>query len=151
YWKSPVEHSLYNITDPENYYFKLAALDCLQAARFVMGRDEVLADRVGTEGSSQGGYLAIATAMLEPKIACVAADVLAFSDYPDGIALSQRGNHTRMREQLQGEETSVTQIAKSLAYTDGANLVTRLKSPVQIHMGGVDIVCHYICGIVAYN
>src|SRR5690606_15555008 len=80
-----------------------------------------------------------------------AADVLAFSDYPDGIALSQRGNHTRMREQLQGEETSVTQIAKSLAYTDGANLVTRLKSPVQIHMGGVDIVCHYICGIVAYN
>jgi len=151
FWKAPVEHLIYNITDPESYFYKLAALDCLQAARFVMLRNEVQADNVGTEGGSQGGYLAVATAMLEPRIKCVAANVIAFTDYPDGMELAAKGGQTQMREMLQSEDTSATQILKSLSYTDGANLITRVKAPTQINMGAIDPVCPYICGIVAFN
>ncbi len=151
YWKSPVEHQLYNIDKPEDYFYKLAALDCLQAARFVLGRKEVMEASVGAEGGSQGGYLAIATAMLEPRIRCVAANVVAFTDYPDGMALSLKGGHTRVRELLKTKGTTATLVAKSLAYTDGANLITKMKAPVQIFMGGVDPVIPYVCGIVAYN
>jgi cephalosporin-C deacetylase-like acetyl esterase len=106
---------------------------------------------VATEGGSQGGYFAIATAMLEPRIRCVAANVLAFSDYPDGMALATAGHHTQFRKLLAQETTSSEMAAKSLAYTDGVNLITRVKAPVQISMGGVDPVCNYICGIVAIN
>lgn len=151
FWKSPVEHLVYNITEPEHYYYKLAALDCLQAARFVLGREEVDAEHVGTEGGSQGGYLAVATAVLEPRIKCAVANVMAFTDYPDGMQLAAKGGQTEMRNLLAEKTTSTALVEKSLRYTDGANLITRLKSPVQISMGGVDPVCPYICGIVAYN
>lgn len=151
YWKSPVEHQLYNITKHNDYYYKLAALDCLQAARFVFSRKEVDTKFVGTEGSSQGGYLSAATAMLEPRIACVVANVIAFTDYADGMELSTKGGFTRMRTLLQDEESSASLINQSLSYTDGANLMSRVKSPVQITMGGMDANCPYICGIVAYN
>lgn len=151
YWKSPVEHLLYNIYDPENYYYRLASLDCLQAAKFVLSRNEVQADRVATEGGSQGGYFAVATAMLEPRIRCVAANVIAFTDYPDGMELASKGHHTQLREVLKDINTSTALAAKSLAYTDGVNLINRLKAPVQINMGGIDPVCNYVCGIVAFN
>lgn len=151
FWKSPVEHQLYNITNPESYYYKLAILDCLQATRFLLGRDEVDQQRVGVEGSSQGAYLSIAIAALEPRIACVVANVLAFSDYPDGMNLATRGHHVRLRELLSAEDTSKTLVQKSIAYTDGVNLITRVKAPTQINMGGVDPVSPYVTGIVAHN
>ncbi len=151
FWKSPVEHQLYNITSPESYYYKLAILDSLQAARFLLGRDEVDEKRVGVEGSSQGGYLSIAIAALEPRIACVVANVIAFTDYPDGMNLATRGHQVRLRELLSAEDTSKTLIRKSVAYTDGVNLITRVKAPTQINMAGVDPVSPYVTGIVAYN
>ncbi len=151
YWKSPVEHLLYNITEPESYYYKLAFLDCLRAAKFVLGREEVDADNVATEGGSQGGLFAVATAMLEPRVKCVAANVIAFTDYPDGMELASTGGQTQLREMIAEEGTTAALIRKSLAYTDGANMITRVKAPVQINMGGVDPVCPYICGVVAFN
>lgn len=151
YWKSPVEHQMYNITEPDSYYYKLAALDCLQAARFVLGRGEVDSERVGVEGSSQGGYLAVAMAALEPRINCVVANVIAFTAYTQGMALARQGHHVRLRDLLASDDTSKTLVRQSVAYTDGANLMTRVKAPVQINMGGVDPVCPYVCGVVAYN
>lgn len=150
YWKAPVEHSLYNIDEPEHYYYKLAYLDCLRAAQFVFSRPEVDSKRVATEGGSQGGLFAIATAALEPRIACVASNVTAFSDYPDGFILARRGHHSHLGRIL-ADETTASKKRASLAYTDGANMATRVKCPVQINMGGQDPVCHYICGIVVHN
>jgi len=148
FWKSPVEHLVYNITSPENYFYKLAALDCLQGARFLFSRREVDPGRIGAEGSSQGGYLALATAALEPRIRCVAAMVIAFSDYPDGLELATHGGMTQLRDLLADENSSPTLIRKSLAYTDGANLATRVKASVLITVGALDPTAPYLCGIV---
>lgn len=151
FWKSPVEHQLYNFENPNSYYYKLATLDCMQAVRFVFGRSEVDTARIGTEGSSQGGYFAVAMAALEPRIKSVVALVIAFTDYPDGMALASHGHQTRAREVLNSEETSAALVRKSLAYTDGVNLIPRVKGAIQITMGGIDPVCPYVCGVVAYN
>lgn len=152
FWKSPVEHMVYNIEDPENYYYKLAFLDCLQAARWLFTRPEADPARVASEGGSQGGLFAIALAMLEPRIACVCSNVTAFSAYPDGMLLSRLGHMTAFRKRLEeAAPEEAERIRRSLAYTDGANLATRLKQPTQIQMGGVDPVCNYVAGIVLYN
>lgn len=150
YWKSPVEHIIYNIENPDKYYYKLAILDCLRSARFVFNRPEVDSDRVAAEGGSQGGLLTIGLASLEPRLKCAVANVVAFSDYPDGVNLSLRGGSHKMLEYLT-DETTRTTVSKTLSYVDGANLVTRLKVPLQINMGGQDPVCSYITGIVVYN
>lgn len=151
YWTSPVEHMMYNISDPEKYYYKLAFLDCLRGIQFLLTRPEVDREKIAVEGGSQGGLFAIATAALEPKIACVCSNVTAFTDYPDGMILALIGHHSAFAKKVIEQNNDVPKIIKSLSYTDGANMATRVKCPVQINMGGQDPVCHYICGIVLYN
>ena len=151
YWKSPVDHPRYHIENPETFYYRQAYLDCLRCSQFLFSRGEVDPKRVATEGSSQGGLFALATAALEPRIACVFAMVIAFSDYPDGMVLSTRGHHAQYREMTADGSTSATQILKTLSYVDGANMATRVKCPVEIVMGGVDTVCPYVCGAVVAN
>ena len=142
---------MYNITDAEHYYYRLAYMDCLRGVQFLFSRPEVDNARVATEGGSQGGLFAIAAAALEPRIACVCSNVTAFSDYPDGMALATVGHHSQFRELLKENPTSATEVRRVLSYVDGANMATRVKCPVQINMGGQDPVCPYICGIVTHN
>lgn len=151
FWKSPVEHLIYNVLDPESYYYRLAFMDCLRAAQFVFSREEVDAKRVATEGGSQGGLFAIAMAALEPRIACVCGNVVAFSDYPDQLVLASKGGRNTFRDLMNEGETTAAQVRKTLSYVDGANMITRVKCPVQINMGDIDPVCPYICGIVLFN
>lgn len=151
YWKSPVDHMLYNLTDPDHYYYKLAFLDCLRAAQFLFTREEVDKKRVATEGGSQGGLFAIATAALEPRIACVCSNVTAFSDYPDATRLATAGHHVTFRTIFEEAQSTLPLVEKSLAYTDGANMATRVKCPLQVNMGGKDPVCPYVAGIVVLN
>jgi len=151
YWKAPVEHLLWNIVEPEKFYYRYAFMDCLQAARFLFTRAEVDPKRVAAEGGSQGGLFALALGALEPRIACVVSNVTAFSAFGDGMLLAERGHHTQYGKLLQDYPTSASRIRRSLAYIDGANLATRIRCPVQINMGGVDPVCNYVTGIVVYN
>lgn len=152
FWKAPVDHLVYNLADPENYYYKLAFLDCLRGAQFLFSREEVDPKRVAAEGGSQGGLFALAMAALEPRIACVASNVTAFSAYPDGMALATVGHHTQFRRLLADADTTTAERMRlSLAYTDGANMATRVRCPVQINMGGLDPVCPYVCGVVIHN
>ncbi|MGC8741375.1 MAG: acetylxylan esterase [Candidatus Sumerlaeaceae bacterium] len=151
YWQAPVEHLLWNIDDPENFYYRFAFLDCLRAAQFLFTRAEVDPKRVASEGGSQGGLFALALAALEPRIACVASNVTAFSAYGDAMLLALSGHQTQYAQILEDHPTSASLIKASLAYTDGANMATLIRCPVQINMGGVDPVCNYVSGIIIYN
>ena len=151
FWKSPGEHLVYNITEPEHYYYRLAYLDCLRAAEFLFTRGEVTPERVAAEGGSQGGLFAIALAALEPRIRCVCSNVTGFTAFAEGARLARTGHHVTFRQLLADGGATATAARKSLAYTDGANMARRVKCPVQINMGDIDPVCPYVCGIVAYN
>lgn len=153
FWKSPVEHMLYNLDDPENYYYKLGVMDGLVAARFLFGQPEIDGKKVSMEGGSQGGYFTVAMAALEPRFACAASNVTAFSAYPEGWALALTGHHRQLAAALAKAETKEQRekMELSLAYTDGANLASRAKIPLQVNMGGQDPVCSYVGGIVVYN
>ncbi len=150
FWKSPVEHMLWNIDEPEKYYYKMAFLDGLRGAEFLFSRPEVDKKKVATEGGSQGGLFAIAIASLEPRIACICSNVTAFSAYPEGMRLAYIGHHSQFRAMLADPATSAS-VKRSLALTDGANMARKVKCPVQINMGGIDPVCPYVCGAVIYN
>jgi cephalosporin-C deacetylase-like acetyl esterase len=151
YWKAPVEHLLWNIDDPEHFYYRYAFMDCVRAAEFLFSRAEVDPERVAAEGGSQGGLFALALAALEPRIACAVSNVTAFSAFDDGMLLALRGHQTQYARFLKEHPTSASVARRSLAYIDGANLATRIRCPVQINMGDIDPVCNYVTGIVVYN
>lgn len=156
YWTAPVEHLQYYIDSPEDFYYRLAFLDCLRAAEWLYSLDVIDEQKVVAEGGSQGGLFAIALAMLEPRIAAVLSNVTAFSNYPEGMHLATIGHMTGYRTMLEtaeeeGDMERAAAIRRSLALTDGVNLVTRLTQPLQVNMGGLDGVCPYSSGIVVVN
>lgn len=151
FWKAPQEHLLWNIDQPSSFYYRAAFLDCLRAAEFLFTRAEVDPHRVAAEGGSQGGLFALALGALEPRIACVASNVTAFSAYADAMLLATTGHQVQYAAWLREHASSASLARRSLAYTDGANLARRIRCPVQINMGGVDPVCNYVAGIVVYN
>lgn len=146
YWTAPDAHLVYGIEDPETYYYRLAFMDCLRAAEYLFTRPEVDPDRVVAEGGSQGGLFAIALGVLHPRIAAVTSNVTAFSAIPVGNRLNTLGSSTTFSRLMAGEDGD--KIARTLSYTDGANMATRLRVPLQINMAGQDPVCHFLTGIV---
>ncbi|MCC5875828.1 MAG: acetylxylan esterase [Candidatus Sumerlaeia bacterium] len=145
-WVSPVEHLIFGIEDPETYYYRLAYMDCLRAADYLMSRPEVDTARVVAEGGSQGGLFAIALGALDHRISAVVSNVTAFSAIPVGNRLNTLGSSTRFSTMMAEEGGEA--IARTLSYIDGASMATRLRAPLQINMGGQDPVCHFLTGIV---
>lgn len=151
YWTSPVEHLAFGIEDPEGYYYRLAFLDNLRATEYLLSRPEVDAERVAAEGGSQGGLFAIALAALEPRIRVVTSNVTAFSAIGDGQLLNQVGTTLGLKDRLAAPGPEAEAMRRSLAYVDGANMIRRVRVPVQVNMGGRDPVCHFVTGIATLN
>jgi cephalosporin-C deacetylase-like acetyl esterase len=153
YWKAPVTHLAYRIDEPERYYYRQAMLDCLRGAQFLFDRPEVDPKRVGSEGGSQGGLFAISTAALEPRISCVVSNITSWCAFADRQYLAYTGTQRTVNSLLEKADgtTSEPLLHRSLVMTDAANLATLIKCPVQINMGGIDMICPWPTGIVLYN
>lgn len=153
YWRAPVDHLGYNIAEPEHCYYKLSFLDCLRGAEYLFSLPEVDTGRVAAEGGSQGGLLSIALAALEPRIACVTANVPSWAAFADRELLATAGTQMRVNRLLSLARglTSETAIRRTLALTDAANMATRVHCPVQITVGGLDMLCPWPTGVVIYN
>ncbi len=153
FWPGKEEPMLYNLYDPDNYYYKLAFLDGLKCIQFLFSRPEVDGARVATEGSSQGGLFAVSVAALEPRVSAVCSNVTAFSAYEDGLCLAEDGHHNQFARLYREEKDPAKKEAmhRSLSMTNGANMATMVKCPTQINMGDIDIVCPYPCGITVLN
>jgi cephalosporin-C deacetylase-like acetyl esterase len=139
---------VYGIEEAENYYYRLAFLDNLRAAEYLLSRQEVDPARVAAEGGSQGGLFAVALAALEPRICAVVSNVPAFAAIGDGNLLNRIGTTTALRERLEADTAEAEAMRRSLSYIDGANMIRLVRVPVQVNMGGQDPVCHFLTGMV---
>lgn len=66
---------------PEGLLFRYIFLDCLLAARVMMGLEGINGERVASIGASQGGGLAVVAAALEPRIHTLVSVYPFLSDY----------------------------------------------------------------------
>ncbi len=148
YFALPKQHHLWNIKDPETYYYRLAYLDCLRGIDFLASRPEVNPSYIGVEGSSQGGAFTIAVAGLDSRISCAVARVPYLSDIPDytNWAMFARGFGDNMKDPVSGET-----VKRIMNYIDAANLIQTVKCPILITIGLQDRTCPPLCGIVDYN
>jgi cephalosporin-C deacetylase-like acetyl esterase len=150
YFKRPEQHHIWNIEDPETYYYRAAYMDCVRGIDFLSSRPEVNAAKIGAEGGSQGGALTMAVCALDQRIACGCSNVTYLSNFWDFGYLSSTGSGDVFVKMMNDPKVG-KKVTKTLSYIDVSNLAEWVKCPIQICMGLQDRVCPPINGITAYN
>jgi cephalosporin-C deacetylase len=151
YFTTPIyDHHLWNIENPQTYYYRAAYMDCLRGIDFLFTRPEINTDKIGLQGSSQGGAFSLAVAALDQRIACAAVDVPFLGNIPDFTKLATVGAGTKFGQMIDGSERG-RNIQKTLSYIDVAFMAQRIKCPVLVCVGLQDRVCPPLTGITVFN
>lgn len=141
------EYQFYNMDDKNKYVYKGIYAGCARAVDFLAGLDFVDPERIGVTGGSQGGALSITTAVLNPKVKCLAAFYPALSDLTGylygrggGWPHAFRNGYMATKERI---ETS--------RYYDVVNFARKVNVPAFVSYGFNDMVCCPTSTTAAYN
>ena len=130
------------IVDRNTYSYRGFYADAARAIDFLLTRDEVIHDRIGVHGSSQGGALTIVTAALRPDtISCGAAGAPYLTGYMDCADLTHSYPYEEMNEYFRLYPERREQARQELNYFDCLNLAGWVKAPMLIYAGLCDDVC----------
>lgn len=150
YFTTPIGHHLWNIDDPDNYYYRAAYMDCLRGLDFLATRPEVDQSRIAVQGGSQGGAFALAMAALEPRVAAAIAYVPYLSSFADFGLLGTLGSGREFHRAMTDPDSG-PRARRSLALIDVSHMARRITCPTLVCVGLQDPVCPPVIGIVAYN
>lgn len=116
------------IRDDYYYYVFLA---CAQAVRYLAGRPDVDASRIGVAGGSQGGLLSIATAALCPDVKAAAASICFYGNWPfrDRVTRLNRNKASGLDEPAAPFDRDDPR-QNHMSYYDAMNLATLVRAPV---------------------
>jgi cephalosporin-C deacetylase-like acetyl esterase len=121
-----------SLTDPAGSVPKAMVAAGLRAVEFLAQQPEVNADRLGVTGVSQGGWLALDVAALDPRIKAVAANSPA-ADFPRMVA---SGKENPLRPLIQAMPAGDQQgVMRMLRYFEPTLLAERIKVPALLTVG----------------
>ena len=141
------EYPLCNIDDRNKYIYKRIYAGCAKAVDFLAGLDFVDSERIGVMGGSQGGALSITTAVLNPKVKCLAVFYPALSDLT-GYLHGRGGGwpHTFRNGYMATKERIETTY-----YYDVVNFARKISVPVFYSYGFNDMTCCPTSTTAVYN
>jgi cephalosporin-C deacetylase-like acetyl esterase len=121
--------------DREQSYFLRMFLACYRAAEYLSNRPDWDGRTLVVTGASQGGWQALATAALHPKITAVLILVPAGCDNTGALAGRNPGwpGWTRHAE---GKDPA--KVLETARYFDGVNFAARIHCPTLVGMGLLD-------------
>lgn len=130
-------------------------LDTVQLARVAMAMPEVDAERIGVQGGSQGGALALACAALEPRIKRCVSLYPFLSDFKRvwemdlaKNAYEELQSYFRMFDPRHEREDD---IFRTLGYIDVQYLSERIRADVLMGISLMDTICPPSTQFAAYN
>lgn len=139
----------------DKLYYRQVFLDATQLAGLAMNTDGVDPKRVGARGGSQGGGLAIASAALEPKIACLTPRFPFLSDYQRvweiDLAKTAYEELVYWFKRFDPMHEREDEIFNTLGYIDVQHLADRIRGRVMMATGLSDEVCPPSSQFAAYN
>lgn len=144
---------LFNLDNPSAYYFWRVYLSCLRANDFLVGRPKWNGKDLLTVGASQGGQLAIVTAVLDSRVTGLAATHPAYCDVT-GELHGRAGGWPRPFVAWSTAMQPASGIPSKVAttgYYDTVNFARRLKVPGHYLWGYNDETCAPISLYAAYN
>ncbi len=135
--------------DREASYFLRMILGCCRSIDYLTTRPDWNKKSLVLHGSSQGGYLSLATAALQPAVTALAAEVPAGCDH----TARQAGRascwpHWGSRVRPGKDEAKLLAAAR---YFDAVNFGHRIKCSVLVGVGLLDTTCPAENVLAAYN
>jgi cephalosporin-C deacetylase len=130
------------IIDRNTYIYRGFYADAIRSIDFLLSRDEVIHDRIGVHGSSQGGAMTVVCAALRPdNVACGAAGAPYLTGYMDSAGLTNSYPYEEMNEYFRLYPQRRELARQELNYFDCLNLAGRVKAPMLIYAGLADDIC----------
>ncbi len=138
-----------SLDDKDRYYFRRVIMGCLRANDYLVAHPKWDHKNLIDFGGSQGGYLSIATAALDPRVTALVAAFPAYCD-ETGYLHGRAGGWPGLRFDDPNEPGRDAKIATT-AYYDGVNFARRLKVPGHYGWGFNDETCPPTSTFSAYN
>ncbi|MBR0195582.1 MAG: acetylxylan esterase [Paludibacteraceae bacterium] len=141
----------YNLGEKDNYYYRGAYMDVVQAIRFMATREASDMTKLFAEGSSQGGALTyVAAALSDYPFTAIAANVAFMGDFADAKDIESLA-YWEISDHYWVDGVPVEQSLRYLPYFDIKHLTPRISCPVLGSSGLADDVCPARLNLVPFN
>jgi cephalosporin-C deacetylase len=134
----------------DRYYFRRVFMGCLRANDYLASHPKWDGKTLVTFGGSQGGFLSIVSAALDPRVTALVASFPAYCDVT-GYAHGRAGGWPGMRFLANAAEPALETKIATTAYYDAVNFARRLKVPGHYGWGYNDETCPPTSMHSAYN
>ncbi len=139
----------FGIEDRDKYYYKRVIVGAVRAGDFLMSLPQVDSARYVVRGGSQGGMLAMATAVLDPRVKAVAVAHPAMGDH-FGYRQGRAGGWPHIFSDTARMQAK-TEISATLPYYDTDNFARLLTVPGFYTWGYNDITVPPTTSYAVYN
>ncbi|MEI8309834.1 MAG: acetylxylan esterase [Verrucomicrobiota bacterium] len=133
----------------DTYYFLGVYFRTLRALDFLTAQPEWDGKTLIILGGSQGGGLSLAGAALDPRVTYIVANVPGLTDHTGMVAGRIAGWPKAIPKDADGKPDP--KALEAMRYYDGVNFAARIKIPVHMEVGFIDVICPATCSYVAYN
>ncbi|WHT21948.1 acetylxylan esterase [Crossiella sp. CA-258035] len=142
----------HHIVDHHTYGYRGFYADVIRALDVLAARPEVDAQRIGVQGSSQGGGLGIISAALRPDLVrCFAAGAPYLCGIWEATKLTHSYPYEEITEYLRAHPGHAEAIQRSVAYYDGMNFAPLVRCPSYVYLGLADDVCPPETGFAVFR
>jgi cephalosporin-C deacetylase len=141
------------ILDTKEYYYRAVYLDAVRALEVLAAIDNVDACKIGVQGGSQGGGMALAAAALSDIPEVAVADYPFLSNFERAIDMAPSGPFKEINEYFRRNTSPdlEVQAKRTLSYFDIMNLAPRIKCHTWVSIGLVDDIVPPSTVFAAYN
>jgi cephalosporin-C deacetylase len=145
------EYIFYHIDNKNSYVMRGAIMDCLRAVDFIYSRPELNHEQIMATGGSMGGFLAIATAALDKRVALCSAQNPILSDVYNLVG-AVNWPFRDINKYIQSRPgLTLDKVLQNMSYFDTKNFASELTCPTLLGMGLLDPIVPPANAYVDYN
>ena len=131
----------HNLVDRQSYAYQGFYLDAIRVIDFLTEQPEVDSERIGIQGSSQGGALTLVAAALRPQVKAASVGAPYLTGVVDAIDLTRTYPYEEINDYLRLHPQNRDAMVKTWNYYDCINFADRIQCPIIVYIGLQDDVC----------
>lgn len=135
----------------DSYYYRRLMTDAVLAVTAASALEVVDSARIGVQGGSQGGALAIVAAAFAPEVRAAAVRVPFLSDFPRAITITDEYPFREITDYLRTHRDAAAAALATLAYFDTSLIAARATVPSRFSVGLMDATTPPSTVFAAYN